>query len=256
MQMPKAIFSNPKRWITAGVILAVVVAVGAVNNFFVMWAFLGLLFLFAFHEAMGLFELYNPGLYVYAAALWIAAYFYPNPVELFFLAFVILAAIGAYKKNEQKQFLMPFLYPGAGFLFLLVLYADFGIYAMLWLLAVVAATDIGAYFTGKSLGKRSFSPSSPNKTVEGVLGGIVLATVAGMLAGSMQVSFLAALLISFAVSLFSVFGDLYESYLKRKAGFKDSGTLLPGHGGILDRVDGYLFGAVIMVVLLRGSGTY
>jgi phosphatidate cytidylyltransferase len=61
-----------------------------------------------------------------------------------------------------------------------------------------------------------------------------------------------ALAVSLAVAVVSVFGDLFESFLKRRAGVKDSGSILPGHGGALDRIDGYLFGAIIMVVLLRG----
>jgi phosphatidate cytidylyltransferase len=61
-----------------------------------------------------------------------------------------------------------------------------------------------------------------------------------------------AIIVSFATAVSAVFGDLYESYLKRKAGVKDSGTILPGHGGVLDRIDGYLFASVVMVILLRG----
>ena len=66
-----------------------------------------------------------------------------------------------------------------------------------------------------------------------------------------SVSFFTAVLISLIVSVASVFGDLFESYLKREANVKDSGDILPGHGGILDRTDGYLFGGIVMLVLLR-----
>jgi phosphatidate cytidylyltransferase len=66
-----------------------------------------------------------------------------------------------------------------------------------------------------------------------------------------SIPFFVALLISFLVALSSVFGDLFESYLKREADVKDSGDLLPGHGGILDRTDGYLFGGIVMLILLR-----
>jgi phosphatidate cytidylyltransferase len=88
--------------------------------------------------------------------------------------------------------------------------------------------------------------------MEGLVGGVILATVGASFVGVMIVDIEKAVIISFAVSIASIFGDLFESSLKRQAGVKDSGTILPGHGGVLDRIDGYLFGSVIMLVLLRG----
>jgi phosphatidate cytidylyltransferase len=85
-----------------------------------------------------------------------------------------------------------------------------------------------------------------------LVGGVVIASIIGSIFGSNFTSLLVAFLISAVVSISSVFGDLYESYLKRVANVKDSGSILPGHGGVLDRVDGFMFGAVIMVILLRG----
>ncbi|MGM0622789.1 MAG: phosphatidate cytidylyltransferase [Campylobacterota bacterium] len=253
MQIPNILKQNPQRFTTAIAILAVVAFIGLFNNFFLIWAFLGVLYVFSFHEALRLFRIENTSLYVYAIALWVATYFYPNPQELFFVVAIIVASVIAYKKDIDKKLFMPFLYPTVSFLFLLVLYNDFGIFALAWLLLIVALTDIGAYFVGKAIGKVPFSASSPNKTVEGVIGGIVIASVAGTLLGGFHTTILAAAIISFVVSLASVFGDLFESYLKREAGVKDSGKILPGHGGVLDRVDGYLFAGVIMVVLLRGA---
>jgi phosphatidate cytidylyltransferase len=119
-------------------------------------------------------------------------------------------------------------------------------------LVVVAMTDVGAYAVGKSIGKTPFCATSPNKTMEGVLGGIAVATLSGMFIGLSIVDFTTSILISFFVAVSSIFGDLFESSLKRAAGVKDSGALLPGHGGVLDRIDGYLFGAVVMLILMRG----
>jgi len=122
---------------------------------------------------------------------------------------------------------------------------------LLWLLVIVASTDIGAYFVGRTFGKTKFCETSPNKTVEGVIGGVVFAVVLGTILAINEINIIEAILISAIVSFASVFGDLFESYLKREAGVKDSGSILPGHGGILDRTDGYLFGAIVMLVLLR-----
>ena len=121
---------------------------------------------------------------------------------------------------------------------------------LLWLLVVVSGTDIGAYFVGKSIGKTSFCKTSPNKTLEGVAGGIVTAAILGLLFSPDNIGFFISFIISLFVASASVFGDLFESYLKREANVKDSGDILPGHGGILDRTDGFLFGAIILYLAL------
>ncbi len=117
-----------------------------------------------------------------------------------------------------------------------------------WLLvalALVWAADTGAYFTGRHLGRRKLAPSiSPNKTVEGALGGVLagLATALafGLLAGASAGQLPALALAAVVAVLASIVGDLVESLLKRQAGVKDSGGLIPGHGGVLDRIDGVL----------------
>ena len=117
-----------------------------------------------------------------------------------------------------------------------------------WLLTalmVVWAADTGAYFSGRRFGKRKLSPNiSPNKTVEGLVGGLLLAVVVGvvlsLVAGASVEQLPAVALVSAIAALFSVVGDLFESLLKRHAGVKDSGHQIPGHGGILDRLDGVL----------------
>ncbi len=245
-----------QRWVTAIVLLVVVGLVGWIDNFILTWLFLGVVYLFAFHEAMQLFGLTSTQSYFWAALLWVVAYFYPNPDDLFFLIAIIFASLLAFTQNFEYKLLRPFLYPVSGMLFILVLYKDFGMMAMIWLLIVVALTDVGAFFTGKAIGKHPFSPTSPNKTWEGVAGGVILSTlVASSMASIYEEMFIAHWWIVFVVSLVtsiaSVFGDLFESFLKRRAGVKDSGTLLPGHGGVLDRIDGYLFGGIVMVIALR-----
>jgi len=212
---------------------------------------LGVAFIFSFYEAMKLFRVEGDYLYVIAIILWILAYFYPNPDDLIFLVLIVISSIIAYNRSLEFKILYPFLYPTVSFLFLLELYND-GIILLIWLVVIVALTDTGAYFVGKSIGQTPFSLTSPKKTLEGVMGGVLIATIVGAFVGLYSVEFLTAFIISFFVSLSSVFGDLFESYLKREAGVKDSGDILPGHGGVLDRMDGYLFGGIILVILFRG----
>ena len=124
--------------------------------------------------------------------------------------------------------------------------ADNGIALVFWVFAIVWATDIGAYFTGRAIGGPKLAPAiSPGKTWAGFYGGIVAATiVAGawaMFTGLDPVLLLLAPLFSVAAQG----GDLFESWMKRRAGVKDSGRLLPGHGGVFDRLDGFLPVAIL-----------
>ncbi len=244
--------AHKERVVTGAVLTAVALIVGYIDSFFLTWLLLGVFYMFAFYEAAALFGSRNNALFTYAALIWVAAAFYPYGDDLFIIAGLIFAASVAYRNNHDWKDFLPFIYPTAGMLFMLSLYKEYGMIALLWLLIAVAATDIGAYFVGKKIGTTPFCPTSPKKTLEGVIGGVVIATLAATMAGLGIVSFGIALFISFSVALASVFGDLFESSLKRQAGVKDSGTILPGHGGVLDRLDGYLFGSIVMVVLLRG----
>lgn len=114
-----------------------------------------------------------------------------------------------------------------------------GLLLALWTLATVWVTDIGAYFAGRSIGGPKLAPRvSPNKTWAGLIGGVASALLLGLLlwrfAGlSLQLAFASPIL-----AVIAQIGDLYESWLKRRAGVKDSGAILPGHGGVLDRLDG------------------
>lgn len=244
--------SSRERIITGAVLVGGVAVVGLIDNFFLMWLLLGVVYLLAFKEATMLFGLDNKSLLFFAAALWALAGIYPYGNDLFVLAGVAYASAVAFNRELSWRNFLPFIYPTAGMLFILTLYQFYGVLSMLWLLVIVASTDIGAYAVGKSIGRTQFSPTSPNKTVEGVIGGVVIATVAGMFIGLTIVDLGVSIAVSFAVSLASIFGDLYESALKREAGVKDSGDILPGHGGVLDRIDGYLFGSIVMLILVRG----
>ena len=249
--MLKIINESSTRIKTGFVLFVSMLLIGYIDSYFIFWLVFGIMLLISISEAKKLFNLKSDSIYVYTSLLWIAAYFYPKPEDLIFIVAIAYASQLAYKKTLNVHMFLPLLYPTASFLFLLSLYSEYGTMTLLWLLIIVASTDIGAYFVGKSIGKTKFCETSPNKTIEGVIGGVVFAVIFGTLFSINEISFVNALIISGIVSITSIFGDLFESYLKREADVKDSGTILPGHGGVLDRTDGYLFGAIIMLVLLR-----
>lgn len=113
---------------------------------------------------------------------------------------------------------------------------------VLYVCFLVWAADSGAYFAGKSMGKRKMAPHvSPNKTIEGLIGGIIAALIVGWLfAGWFDIQFTSPIhmvIITLITVVISVLGDLVESMFKRVSGIKDSSNIIPGHGGILDRID-------------------
>lgn len=244
--------NNRERIITGFALLGAVLLIGIIDNFFLIWLILGVVYIVAFKEALELFKIEDESLYLYALGLWVLAGLYPHSEDLFVLAGLIYAGAVAYNKELSWRNFLPFIYPTAGMLFVLGLYESYGVASLLWLLTVVAMTDVGAYVFGKSFGKTQFCETSPNKTLEGVFGGIAVATLSGMLIGLLVTNFATAFVVSLLVATSSIFGDLYESHLKRAADVKDSGDILPGHGGALDRIDGYLFASIVMLVLLRG----
>ena len=135
---------------------------------------------------------------------------------------------------------------------------DLGIVAVLWMFAVVWTTDIAAYFTGRRLGGPKLWPSvSPKKTWSGFGGGLLAGTLAGIAVPAAAqrwgwtppLGLWAIAILSALASVLSQLGDLGESALKRRFGVKDSGRLIPGHGGVMDRLDGFW-----AVALLTGAG--
>lgn len=127
-----------------------------------------------------------------------------------------------------------------------------GLIAILFLFAVVWATDIAAYFVGRAVGGPKLAPSiSPGKTQSGALGGAAGGLVAGLLlaVGAGAGNLLALGLVALVLSVVSQIGDLFESWIKRRHGCKDSSNLIPGHGGVMDRVDGLVAAAFALYVI-------
>lgn len=151
------------------------------------------------------------------------------------------------------------LYPGAGFMALFILAfpgglspGGFGVQVPMILLLLIWANDSVAYVTGRAFGKKALWPSiSPKKTVEGAIGGLLgtalLAWLFHLIVPDFSLTQLLA--IAIVVAIFSPLGDLFESQIKRRAGVKDSGRWLPGHGGLLDRLDSLLWVAPAYFIL-------
>jgi phosphatidate cytidylyltransferase len=164
---------------------------------------------------------------------------------LLFLTYTVVTK-NQFSFDDVAFSIMATLYVGIGFYYFIETRAsDNGLTFVFYSLFLIWATDSGAYFIGKAMGKNKLWPEiSPNKTREGFFGGIICAVIVGLLFGlfaHMNVPLLLLLLATAVLSVFGQVGDLVESAMKRHYHVKDSGRILPGHGGILDRFDSLLF---------------
>jgi phosphatidate cytidylyltransferase len=148
------------------------------------------------------------------------------------------------------------LYIGLPLGMLLAVHRQAGARVTLLLLGAVVVSDSAQYYTGRAFGRVPLAPAiSPKKTREGAIGGVVVATVFMMLVGRLflpvPLSWLAGLGVAVAVA--GICGDLFESRLKRASGVKDSSSIIPGHGGVLDRIDALLFAAPVFYFFLQAA---
>lgn len=122
---------------------------------------------------------------------------------------------------------------------------------LIWLIVCVVSNDVGAYFIGRVIGGTRLCKSiSPNKTVAGFLGGLLSTLLCGAAFAVVVGLSINFLLLPIPVAFLSTLGDLFESFIKRRCSAKDSGTLIPGHGGVLDRIDGFIFSAPFLFAFL------
>ncbi|QPJ64312.1 MAG: phosphatidate cytidylyltransferase [Candidatus Nitrohelix vancouverensis] len=157
---------------------------------------------------------------------------------------------------DQISFtLMGAMYTGGllGF-FLLIRQQPEGAQLIIFLLLIIWSGDALAYYVGRNFGRRPLAKTSPNKTWEGAVGGLCGSMIAALISGFTYLSQLSpshCLLVAFICGIIGQFGDLAESLLKRNTGVKDSGNILPGHGGILDRIDSLLFAGPAFYLYLK-----
>jgi phosphatidate cytidylyltransferase len=260
-----------KQRIITGIILAVVV-IGTIlfaDTFWTSILFAAVLFA-ATRELLALtFRVaYLPAVLV--SALFVMLFWWSlalvNPLLIYWQSLAGLAlwilisfALLAYRYNGNWSLLPRVLMLGIGLDLLWIcvhdlvyLHAAYGGELLLYLFSLVWIADSGAYFSGRRFGKHKLAPSiSPGKTWEGLVGGLlanlVWIVVVYQFGSGWNLGFAQFLIISLVTSLISVVGDLFESILKREAGVKDSGKLLPGHGGVLDRIDSVIAAAPVFV---------
>lgn len=247
--------------IAAAIVLPIVIFGGMPFNILVYLMASIALFELIRMKKMRVFSL--PSIFSYLA-LWllllpnftITTNFSKMEVLLFFVLILLTSTV--LSKNK-------FTFEHAGFLLLSVIYLGFGFYYFMEIrgyglvyiflpLLVIWATDSGAYFIGRAIGKRKLWPDiSPNKTIEGAIGGIVCAIVVALLFKIfilIDLSLFEIMFISCLLAIFGQVGDLVESAFKRYYNVKDSGNIMPGHGGVLDRLDSLIFVFPILHTLL------
>jgi phosphatidate cytidylyltransferase len=180
----------------------------------------------------------DPALLLLVALAWVA-------IEVLFLGRTI---------QQAGAGLIAPVYIGVPLGMLVAIHVAGGSRATLLLLAAVVVSDSAQYYSGRMVGRRPLAPAiSPKKTIEGAIGGVVLGTLFVAVAGTLVFAAAPAglALLGVAIVVLGICGDLFESRLKRDAGLKDSSSLIPGHGGVLDRIDALLFATPAFYTWMR-----
>lgn len=250
-----------QRIITAIIALIILVPLIIYGN----WPFIVMTYLLA---SVGLFEMtrmydqQKAVLYLVLSLpfLWLLIYpfnLFTSTLKIMLLFAIILFVLSVLFKNkftfqDGSYLFMATFYLGIAFYFLIELRL-LGLNYFLFVLFLIWATDTGAYFVGKGLGKRKLWPEiSPNKTIAGALGGIVIAITVAIIFQVLypfDLSYSMIIILALVISVFGQMGDLVASAMKRQYEIKDFGKLFPGHGGVLDRLDSLLFVMLLLYLL-------
>lgn len=253
--------------ILSGVVMVVIAVAALWFGGYAFWALVSLLAVMMMVEWASMMQaprwktivaaLLAAGLMVYALLFVDGAYLraYHDPLiaqglDLLGVSAILLAVV-AFSARLGSGLLYAVL-PAMALIF--IRQQDAGLMLALWTLVTVWATDIGAYFAGRTIGGPKLAPKiSPNKTWAGLIGGMVSALLVGALIA--WAAKLPGLLYGAGAGLAvaAQAGDLFESWLKRRSGVKDSGRILPGHGGVLDRLDGVVPVAVLVASAIAGG---
>jgi phosphatidate cytidylyltransferase len=220
-------------------------------------AFLGLLMA---HEWTNIVHQRSSSQFAFHASAVLSAALLPQdigvlPTLAIILAITVIGLVGTMYRNRDKSL---FAYTGTPYvafpvLALVLLRTDnvWGVHAIMWLMLVVWATDTFAYFAGRIIGGPKLAPVlSPKKTWAGLLGGMAGAALVSSIYAAFWLPSWAALAgVAAALAVVAQLGDIFESALKRRFDMKDSGDLIPGHGGVLDRVDGLVVAGVVAAII-------
>jgi len=252
-----------KRWLTAlitGPLLILAIALGSKFSFFLLVLLVVIISLYEFYSMVFKEETRIAKWFGISVGLLPLIAIYSSNGLQSILGILVVCTIGLFTfflfSNKPTISLINDLGKGIlGILYISVLAShlvlirglSFGKEWVFFVLATIFAGDTGAYYTGRALGKHKLSPTiSPGKTMEGCIGGLLASVLGAMVVRSLILPHLKlshTLILGIAMGIVGQIGDLCESMIKRAARVKDSGRILPGHGGMLDRIDGLLFAA-------------
>jgi len=259
-----------KRWITALILIPILLWIIIKGNAFLFSVLVAIVSISAFHEYLKIIfgkdeesisNTIKAISYTVSTAIIFSAY--RGSWEMLFLVLALnlmalsIFVLSGFVANHSifdiisKQILGVFYIPVSLSLLIFIKGLDGGIFWIIWLLIVIFANDTGAFYSGTFLGKNALAPNiSPNKTIEGSLGGMAASMATGFIFcqyffNDLSLSFI-VLPMSFILAIAGQIGDLFESAMKRASSIKESGRILPGHGGMLDRIDGLLLAIPVL----------